>query len=251
MRYAAELLASTGRYNVVSCDLPGHGKSGGLQGLLPPPDELIALGVQVAEYAIKRFENTSKLFLLGSSMGGTIALAVARDFLTPKDTQSTTTAVPIGGVVLLAPMLKLSVSGPEHFLLSVLASTFISSWKVIPSSSSDSEKQYRDEAKRKECNEDEYSNSGGSIRVGSAYSCVELASRMTDEFFAGVDFPFLLMVADEDVIVNNEGSLALFESAGSQDKTLKRYPALHGLLCEPSPLLETIQDDMLHWMDSR
>jgi len=59
------------------------------------------------------------------------------------------------------------------------------------------------------------------------------------------------MVGDEDVVVNNEGSFRLIEEAKSDDKTLKRYPALHGLLCEPSPLVDTIESDLVEWVNAR
>jgi hypothetical protein len=41
------------------------------------------------------------------------------------------------------------------------------------------------------------------------------------------------------------------EKAASSDKTMKRYPALHGLLCEPSPLVDTIESEIIEWMESR
>jgi len=37
----------------------------------------------------------------------------------------------------------------------------------------------------------------------------------------------------------------------SKDKTLKSYPALHGLLCEPAPLLGIIEDDLIQWLVKR
>lgn len=261
--YAAERLASAG-FMVVAADLPGHGRSAGLRGYLPCADEVVKIGARIADHARRRFGETrrrrrgtaregdsknggdadEKLFLVGSSMGGTIALAVALRMTSGGET-------PISGVALLAPMLKLSVSGVERYLLRGLAAVF-PTWEVIPSSSSDSSKQYRDPAKRKRCDEDEHSasNKSGTIRAGSACTCVELACCIRDEF-AHVDFPILVMVGDDDVVVDNAGSVDLVDASASADKTLKRYPALHGLLCEPSPLVDTIQDDLVEWMNAR
>ena len=58
-------------------------------------------------YATSLFPNKSlKLFLVGSSMGGAIALLVAQRLQEQ-----------VTGVVLLAPMLKLNVSWVEHCAL--------------------------------------------------------------------------------------------------------------------------------------
>ena len=80
--------------------------------------------------------------------------------------------------------------------------------------------------------------------------CVELAS-MIQEKLASVEETFLLLIADEDVVVKNAGSEELIEISPSPDKTVKRYPALHGLLCEPSPLFDEIKKDMLDWIAER
>jgi len=245
-------------YTVVAADMPGHGKSPGLKGWLGGADQVVEIGVSIAEYAASRFlpgrsdddAKKSKLILVGSSMGGTIALAVARSMATGGGSEDKKNAVAVSGVVLLAPMLKLSINTPTRYLLRGLSS-LISEWEVIPSSSTDGSKQYRDPEKRKLCEEDEYSNKTGKIRVGSASTCVELANTIQDDF-ESVRFPILVMIGDEDVVVDNDGSLQLMKNAVScKDKTLKRYPALHGLLCEPSPLVDQIQDDLVGWVNAR
>jgi alpha-beta hydrolase superfamily lysophospholipase len=112
------------------------------------------------------------------------------------------------------------------------------------------EKQYRDPQKRSECKNDALSISAATIRIGSARTCVELACQI-EENFPLISVPFLLMVADQDVVVDSLGSLDLYKLCKSEDKTIKRYPALHGLLCEPMPLIETIENDMIAWIQKR
>ena len=63
--------------------------------------------------------------------------------------------------------------------------------------------------------------------------------------------PFLCMVAEEDVVVDNAQATALMRRSPSRDKTLKSYVALHGLLCEPAPLLGIIEDDFVQWLLER
>lgn len=239
VRYAAERLAAA-NYIVVAPDLPGHGASEGLSGYIPSATTLLDVGVEIAQQVKNKHSSTNKFFLLGSSMGGCISLAVAQKM----------EASAVSGVVLLAPMLMLSVGDPARYLLSGLAMLpVISTMALIPSNSTSSEQQYRDPEKRKECSEDSLSYSGN-LRVGSASSCVELTAHIQSQF-ASIEVPFLLMIGDEDVVVKNQGSLDLMEQSPSKDKTMKRYPALHGLLCEPKPLVDQIQDEMVEWMDAR
>lgn len=241
VRYAAELLSSA-NYACVAVDLPGHGQSEGLAGYLESASTVLEDGATIVKYATKLMEekNTKKykIFLVGSSMGGSIALAVAQKLKEQ-----------ISGVVLLGPMLKLNVSPIERFGLQGLA-MICPTVSLIPSSSTNSEKQYRDEAKRKECDTDPYTVSGAYLKPGSALALVEMTDLVQDQF-ESTTVPFLLMIADQDVVIKNEGSEQLFEKSPSQDKTKKNYPALHGLLCEPSPLCETIQNDMLSWLNAR
>lgn len=59
------------------------------------------------------------------------------------------------------------------------------------------------------------------------------------------------MIAEEDVVVDNSKAKELMENSPSKDKTLKSYAALHGLLCEPAPLLVIIEDDFVQWLLKR
>lgn len=252
VKYACRRLAAS-NYAIFAPDMRGHGKSGGLSMYIPSAETMIKDGITFFNDAMSVYaeQKQLKVFLLGSSMGGTIALSVAHAIMSTKE-ESTTKNV-VSGVVLLAPMLKLSVSTPARYLLYGL-SHIVPRLEMIPNSSTSSEKQYRDTEKRKECDNDAPANKDGStmLRVGSASTCVELAASIQTKF-ESIDFPFLAMVADEDVIVNNTGTLNLVALAktSTNEKTLKRYPALHGLLCEPSPLVDQIQDDMIEWIDAR
>ena len=263
VRYVAELLAQN-NYTVVAPDLRGHGASPGLCGYLPSRDILLDDGVAIVQYCqTQLFLEAAQrcCFLIGSSMGGTIALSVAQRIsassstTAPTNTTTRSTVVPLTGIVLLAPMLQLSVSAPARAVLRALANV-VPTWAVIPSKSSDPTLQYRDAQKLQECIDDPYRASGspnGRIRVASAYTCVELAQDWrSDTATASITTPFLVLVADQDVVVQSQGSIDLWEQApAATDKTLKRYPALHGLLCEPSPLVDTIQQDLLEWILAR
>ena len=248
VRYAAELLSRTNQYIVLAPNQRGHGtKPAGLQHYLPSREIVLEDSTTVVQYAQNKFPQCSKIFLMGSSMGGTIALNVAQKLR--KDTTLLKDGFAICGVVLLAPMLQLSVGGPARTLLWML-SFIVPTWEIIPSSSTNSEKQYRDPMKRAECDNASIQSSS-KIRIASASTCVELASTIQEEFH-DITTPYLLLVADEDCVVDNQGDFNLFDqSISNTDKTMKRYPALHGLLCEPSPLVDTIERDILEWISAR
>jgi alpha-beta hydrolase superfamily lysophospholipase len=256
VRYAADCLAAAATsttttttaaadFAVVSADLRGHGRSEGLIGFLSGPNQVIQDAVAIAEYAhMELFPQVEKVFLVGSSMGGTIALSVAAELQQRKHG-----TMVVAGVVLLAPMLRLKVDSLSRTLLRGLAYA-VPTWQIIPTSTT--EPQYRDPVKRQECADDEYAGHGSTIRVGSASTCVELAARMNEVFFSTfVSCPLLVLVADEDAVVNNQGALDLMEHAASSDKTIRHYPALHGLFCEPSPLVDEIGKDLVQWMQAR
>lgn len=257
VRYAAEFLSQQ-EYTVVAADLPGHGDSPGLRGYLPSADQVIEFCIAVAQHAKNQLAAavpatttdesastatvtpTVPLFVMGSSLGGNLALHVARHL---------GSSVVDGGVILMAPMLALNVSPLEQSLLRWL-SYVLPTMPLIPSKASSDELQYRDAEKRKECENDPLVVKLNYLRPASALTCVELATKVQAEF-AAVDVPLLLLVANEEHVVNNQGSFDLYEQAIANDKTLKRYDALHGLLCEPSPLVDEIKQDILNWLNER
>jgi alpha-beta hydrolase superfamily lysophospholipase len=238
VRYAADFL-SQHNYAILAADLPGHGESPGLRGSLASADDVIAFGIAVAQHAKNQYA-LEALFVMGSSFGGNLALHVARHL---------GSSVVDGGVILMAPMLALHVSPWEQNLLRCLA-YFLPTLPLIPSKASSDELQYRDAQKRKDCEQDLLVVRLSYLRPASAVTCVELATKVQAEFPL-VDFPILVLVANEDYVVNNQGSFDLFEQAVTTDKTLLRYDALHGLLCEPSPLVDVIQQDILNWLIER
>mmetsp|Transcript_5392 Transcript_5392/g.13288 ORF Transcript_5392/g.13288 Transcript_5392/m.13288 type:complete len:306 (-) Transcript_5392:887-1804(-) len=250
VRYGAEFLAEAG-YGVVAIDFPGHGKSEGLRGYLKSADDLIEDGIAMLQHAKSLYSDAKNLplVLCGSSMGGAIALSVAHRLnqMQEKDKDPTFVAP---SLILMAPMLKLNVSSLEHTALQCLA-YMVPTARLIPSKATDPSKQYRDEKKREEVlNDPQNTPPGTKLRIGSALTCVDTTLKIM-EAFDSITNPYLLLIADEDVVVKNEGSEVFHQKSPSQDKTKKNYPALHGLLCEPPPLCDTIKNDILDWLDKR
>jgi len=243
VRYAAEFLSGAG-FAVVAFDFPGHGRSEGLQGYLKSSEDLVEDGVAMVKHAQSLYQNLP-LVLCGSSMGGAIALLVAHRL---HEISGTTDSMPF--VILLAPMLKLNVSSLEHTGLQFL-NYVTPTARLIPRNATDASVQYRDDEKRKECENDPLCGTPGqNMRIGTALACVETALNVS-KAFSSIQNPYLLLIADEDVVVKNEGAEDFHQTSASQDKTKINYPALHGLLCEPSPLFEKIKSDILGWLEKR
>lgn len=244
VRYASCLLAENG-FIVYGLDFPGHGASPGKKGLLTGAGDLIQDGIAVAKVAQKEASSGEHgsnlpLYFVGSSMGGAIALAVADSL--PEGC--------VNGVIMLAPMLSLSIGGKSRTALGALSSLpFISTLPLIPHSATDSSKQYRDAERRAECDRNTMTNKSG-LRPISALTCIEITEKIQKRF-SKIKVPFLCMVAEEDVVVDNSKTEELMKLSPSKDKTLKSYPALHGLLCEPAPLLGIIEDDLIQWLVKR
>lgn len=245
----ANLLVDSG-YAFMAPDFPGHGRSSGLRGHVESAEHLIDFGIGLVEYAYlqKLAEeriagNVSgprgmKLFLIGSSMGGNLALQVA---LRKKDL--------VSGVILLAPMLRIySINKFTRLFIKTTGEIFPQT-EAFPVGRNVS---YRCPKIREECERDKLKpyQEGELVRLGTIKSLVEMVDSL-EARFEEVSFPCLLMLADEDKTVNNRGAVDLAKKASSEDVTLKRYPALHGLMGEPSPLIEKIQDDMVNWLDAR
>jgi len=157
-------------------------------------------------------------------------------------------------------------------------SAVVPKWNIIPSSSTSSEKQYRDVEKRRECENDPLTIKATKICPSSALTCVQLtrlnsndikSKKNNDDAAAAAaadddghdnendgrnayrKFPIRIGIAEDDVVVDKTGCYDLQQKveSGGGDVTTRAYPALHGLLCEPSPLYDQIAADLVSWME--
>lgn len=234
-------------YAVYGLDVEGHGRSGGVRGLVPNLHRHCAADIVAALFTAQRDNPGSPLFLVGISMGGCAALHAALA-LQDAGLESCLT----GGVALLCPLLR-PVRMPARTLATaaqVLATLPVLARLPLPA-------QHRagdgcsDEAgkaaMRNAMCADGHIHTGG-LRVGTAVALLaaaRLARRRMHEL-AGV--PLLVQHGTADAVVSLTGSEELYAAAKVDDTTLLTYPGTgHALLSECPAAV----GDLTAWMARR
>jgi acylglycerol lipase len=220
------------RYAVFALDHRGHGESGGAPGLIDSLDKTVAdlgtlIGLADDEMPDK------KLFLLGHSMGGLIALQYALDY---GDT--------LDGLALSAPLAKLNAANPVQLAAARVVSVVAPSTGVFKVDSST------------------VSRDPEVVRAYDADPLVlhdKLPARTVTEIAAAINrfperlpslrLPLLVMVGSGDELVPPDAAEMVHDLAGSQDKTLIEYDGLfHEILNEPEQ--DEVLDDLVEWLTS-
>lgn len=181
-------------------------------------------------------------FLYGESMGGAICLLV--HFKRPDG---------FNGGVLIAPMCRISDSvRPRWPIPQILTfvGKFLPTLAIVPTSDL-LEKSVKVPEKRviAGMNPLRY---WGKPRLGTVMELL----RITDYVNArlkDVSWPFIVLHGSADVVTDPIVSRALYESAKSEDKTLKIYDGMvHSLqFGETDENVELVRSDILAWLDSR
>ncbi|RRT83894.1 hypothetical protein B296_00015938 [Ensete ventricosum] len=219
-------LAKAG-YAVHGIDYQGHGKSSGLQGYIPSFKNLVEDCSDHFTSVCERSENKKKArYLLGESMGGAVVLLLHRR------------EPPYwNGAVLIAPMCKIRSNpycykgrprlGTAHEVLMVSLDIEKSLNQVI----------------------------NLSFRQHGSRPCSICMQRLMREvcFCLQVSLPFLVVHGGDDIVTDPSVSRLLYETASSEDKTLKLYPGMwHALTSgEPSANIDLVFADIVGWLDRR
>jgi acylglycerol lipase len=221
-------------FEVWACDFCGHGRSGGKRCHINSFDDYLDETDLLIQKA-KNQDPSKKVFLLGHSLGGLIAIEYA-----------TKNATPLAGLILSAPSLvdKVKVPAAKAFLAKILS-------RLAPSYSTltglDANLLSRDsEVVRK------YVNDPLVHAVATARFFTEFR-RAQDESMRFADkmtLPCLVLQASADEIVDASATLDFFGKLGSSDKTLKVYDGFyHEVLNEPGK--ENVMNDIEIWMSAR
>ncbi|KAK6152290.1 hypothetical protein DH2020_014925 [Rehmannia glutinosa] len=242
MEYCARRLVKAG-YEVHGIDCEGHGKSSGLQGLIPKFDDLVDdLSEHFTTISEKR-ENRNKMrIIMGESMGGAMALRLHRKKPDYWD-----------GAVLVAPMCKIADEmKPNPLVIKVLTSLarIIPTWKITPTPDI-VDIAFRDPQVRQEVRSNPYTYKGRP-RLQTSYQ-LYTASMDLERRLQEVSLPFIVLHGEEDKVTDPSVSKILYESACAVDKTFKLYPQMwHSLSYGELPEnLDTVFSDILKWLEDR
>ena len=221
-------------------------RSEGLRGYVPSRSSLVDDALQfINEHVRARMDISSKLFVIGTSMGGAITTLCALEEELKHG---------IEGIVLLSPMLWIrDVSALEEYGLSLLAA-IAGSWAIMPGVSQDaSTKHHTDPLMRKLIDEDTLCYQGG-LRAKTAYTlvqiCAELAQRVEE-----LSTPFLVFMGTHDAVVDPTRATWMLNTTVLVEEEDKRCVeikgGLHGLLCGEVETRTRILGDIESWIRER
>jgi len=217
-------------------DFRGHGRSQGKKGHIDTFDQYVLDLKKMIEIARENSQANGKLFLLGHSMGGLIALNYTERFSKNLD-----------GVIASSPGLGLTVQIPavKAFMGKVMSSI----WPGLSMGNElDSSKISHDPDVVKAYLDDPLVHDRVTARFFTEFMS---AMAETNTHTSGIKVPILMQVAGEDHLTDAQSAKTFFERLDVQDKTLHFYDKLyHEVYNETQAEKEAVIDDLEKWLAS-
>jgi len=224
---------STAGYEVVTADLRGHGRSGGVRVWIRQFAEYLADLEEILRWARNGREDLP-LFLLGHSMGGLIASLWA-----------TQHPGRLTGLILSAPAAKIGRILPLAQFLAPLAALLLP-WARIVRLGAKGLSQDPQVVADFLADPLVYHDR---IPVRTGYEILRAARQLCKTAHLLYD-PLLILHGTADRVCSADGSQLLFEQAQAADKTLRLYPGFyHDLFHEPGAA--QVIDHVLQWLERR
>jgi alpha-beta hydrolase superfamily lysophospholipase len=226
----ADYFVSRG-YGVYALDHRGHGKSDGTRIYIDRFDDYIT-DLRTFHGLIRKENPETKVFLIGHSMGGTIAVAYSIKYQQDL-TGLITSGASLTGAVAAPPLLLAMASIASALLpkagITVLDASAISRDRSVVEAYENDPLVYR-----------------GKI---PARTGAELARmwRELPPLMPEIKLPVLILHGSSDRLASPQGSKLLYERVSSTDKTLKIYDGLyHEVFNEPER--EQVMQDVEQWL---
>ena len=231
-RHVGEFLAGRG-YAVYTMDLRGHGQSDGFRADIDRYetylDDLYGYFQEV-----KAANAGRRIFVLGHSMGGILALAFAA-----RHQEELTGVITSGAAVSMGDAVPGYMKAISRLLAAVAPR--------LPVMPLDAETISRDPAVRAAYDADPL-NYRGKVRARMGAQMLALAQD-AQERLPQITIPVLSMHGSKDVLADPEGLRVIERTIGSSDKTMRLYEGLyHEIFNEPEK--EQVLNDMAAWLDS-
>lgn len=216
-------------YAIYGFDLRGNGRSPGQRGYINSWSEFL-IDLKSFVDLVKAKEADRDLFIIGQSMGGTIAL----DYILREPSQ-------LKGLILLAPALELGVSSWK-----LLAGKILSD--VLPrfslATGIDFSAASRDPKAVAACKEDPLRHSRGTARLAT-----ELLNtiKWIEAHIAEIKVPLLILHGGADRVTLPQSSRTFFERLTLADKERQEYPGSYHELHSDINYQEVLRD-MENWI---
>jgi len=221
-------------YTVCGLDTQGHGKSEGPRCYIDRFSDYID-DIKIFFDIVHRKYSDRKIFMVGHSMGATIALAYAVQH------QRDLAGLIISGVGLkpgssISPVLKRVVRVISFLFpkmgVTVLDATAISQDKAVVDAYVNDPLVYR-----------------GKVTARLGAELLRTIDKLPS-LIPEINLPIIIMQGTEDRLCNPEGSPMLYDLVGSRDKTLKLYEGFHHeIFNEPGHL--QVMADVEAWLATR
>jgi acylglycerol lipase len=223
-------------FSIWALDFRGHGRSQGKRGHIDTFDQYVLDLKSLIEKARQNGSANSKLFLLGHSMGGLIALNYTERF-----------SETIDGVVASSPGLGLTVEVPavKAFVGKVMSSI----WPGLSMGNElDASKISHDPDVVKAYLDDPLVHDRVTARFFTEFMS---AMDETNTNVSGINVPILMQVAGDDHLTDAQSAKTFFDRLDGPDKTLHVYDNLyHEIYNETRDEKEAVIDDLENWLNS-
>ncbi|KAL2494306.1 alpha/beta-hydrolase superfamily protein [Forsythia ovata] len=236
----AVAIAKSGFF-VCSLDLQGHGFSEGPPDHIPDIHPLVSDCMQYFDTARADHPNLPH-FLYGESLGGALAILVC---LKQKTAWK--------GLILSGAMCKISKKFKPVWPIEKLlpAAAFVApSWRIVitrPPSS----KSYKEKWKRKLVDRSPNHRTSGKPTAASALQLLKVCEFVKKNCHE-LEVPMLVLHGGDDIICDPEGAKFLYESANTDDKSLKVFKGMwHQLIGEPNDSAVQVFNIIISWIEIR
>jgi len=217
-------------------DFRGHGKSQGKRGHVLSFDEYTSDLTGMLEMAHQGKPDNKKMFLLGHSMGGLIALALAQG--SHKMIDGLIVSSPLIGMVIDVPLLK-------KFMGKVMSSLYPG---LSLKNELDPSKISKDGDVVKAYIDDTMVHSRVSARWFTETMAAMESIRTS---MSGLEIPFLMQLAGDDYLVKTASSRTFFERLKARDKTMYEYKEMyHEIYNAPNDQRAKVLNDLTTWLDA-
>jgi alpha-beta hydrolase superfamily lysophospholipase len=221
-------------YAIYSYDHIGHGRSEGEREMVESFTDFTKT-LRIYYQMVKEWQPGKSIFLIGHSMGGTIATYYLLDY--QEDFK---------GAVISAALVRKgdSVSDFTVFMGKVM-SRIAPRFGVLPLDPKTISKD--PEVVNAYINDPLVFHGKSPARLGT--ELLAAMARITSEV-EKIQIPFITLQGSEDALVDPIGAEMLHDRASSPDKTLKIYPGLyHEVFNEPEK--DQVLQDVEHWLEAR